>query len=668
MECFINFITSSDYDFTLPSPLFDLSFQYIFKSHLLETWTVHSLDSLNLFISADSDLIQWNTGYLRLFGKHQSLVNCMLFLLLRVSFNDTITALQRSGYGRSSTAMFFINEDYGKMEEDSELLLKFQDFPLSVLTSGLNISSEEIVFHAGITFFNLESPYILSYCYFCPSDRGKFHKMKWNNEVPVWFAFNALRARDFELNKLTSHNQVRVIIYTLLVEDGRRDISSLFNSLPGRVSYMSRVKFPTVRAPAEFPSILYKLNVTNWEVRAISDITSEEEVLPDDRFWHLNIAWGELAMLKVHNSLLQNRAQFMAITHQHKLQAFYCLEKDAVMRVNWNLFLLIFDLPTWVTIIISIVVYSRLQYPFKLTTGLDLAWLMIDMQCWYKHPRKLLAAYLISILFLACIIQSGVSDQFITLDNVGHSVLDLVKDRYRFIIPSYMRPFVGQLAMAFKTSGLDFTWKPFRPILGEFTTAVTQRATYSVTTSLLLNPSGLLHEMTRERLIRIMARAEDPLSVVMHAVQGTDGSVLLENHYWCRATSTDSFTLGLNLGSSLRIWNMLAERGFKLFSMLLEGGFTIREDKLKLTYILSQRNVSWEIVGKENKANSIKLVSPVGFALFGLAFMNIVVLLNFFISISRTKTDVIENTMWRIKEGAELILGWLNFYQSDKIK
>lgn len=61
----------------------------------------------------------------------------------------------------------------------------------------------------------------------------------------------------------------------------------------------------------------------------------------------MNIACGELALLRIHNSALRNHDNFVTIMAQDKLVGFYCADKDQVMVVSWDLFVHIFDIPTW---------------------------------------------------------------------------------------------------------------------------------------------------------------------------------------------------------------------------------------------------------------------------------------------------------------------------------
>lgn len=159
MTCFVNFISGGGNNLNFQSEMLESSFQHLSESTSLDTWTVHSVDNLNFDILEDDDnLINWDTGYLRYFGKHHSLTRCMLFLLVTVSFNETLSAMHRSGYGRSSNSLFFIHVDnHEDIKNRTGLLLEFKDFQGSAISSGQNLTSADLTFHTGIVFININS-------------------------------------------------------------------------------------------------------------------------------------------------------------------------------------------------------------------------------------------------------------------------------------------------------------------------------------------------------------------------------------------------------------------------------------------------------------------------------------------------------------------------------
>lgn len=620
MGCFVNFVTGSDNDYSDQPTSLELSFRHLYNDESLDTWTVHSVNTLNFFISSEIDQVQWNTGYLRFAGKLHSLLNCFLFLLMTTSFNDTMMAIHRSGFARSNNAMFLINDD---LTGDSENLMEFKKFHTSILTSGLNISKNELAFHAGIVFFNEDTKYALSFCYYCPPQLGKFHMTEWDLSRSVWTTFETLQSIDIMLNHVTGYHQVRAMIYTFNINNTREDMTELFNMSSSRERYLERAKTPTVNAPFEFPYIMGLGNITTWEARGTDEISSNEDSQLDDRFHNINVAWGESLMLRIHNSVLHNRANFLLLVEQHHLEAFYCLPLATVTKVNWDIYLHIFDLSTITAILASLAAYGCLQNDSKLVSALDLASLIVGIQCCLHHPKKMLAVYLICALFIACSVQGKVPSKFVTIDDIPQTTIDLVKQNYKAVAFEFIYEAIAKYKPMLVQSGILTMLSPFRQIWGKVSPDIALDNIHPLPYPVLIDPKRLLPIMLEHRLIRLGERPMDPLSGVLHMVQGTTKGVILQDSYWCRATTPDDFTQAWNVGHSFRMWNILAARGFRLFRFYIEAGFRIRENGFKLSYLLAQRKVSWDIVGKETKPSRITLKeSPVGFALLVVATLN----------------------------------------------
>lgn len=626
MGCFVNFVTEVSYDFTFPSEILELSFQHLSHSISLDTWTVHSVENLNFFIPDDeSNIVNWDTGYLRYLGRHHSVTNCLCFLLMTVSFNETLSAMHRSGYGRSSNVLFFIHvDDNQDFKYHSGLLIDFQDFSRSAVSSGLNLTSAELTFHAGIIFINVHFEYGLLYCNFCPGEMGKFHKIHWNADTPAWSIVNAGESLSIKLNEVTGYNQLQILIFVVKAKEAKQELSNLFGTMSSRESYSSLMNDPVISAPPEFPAILAKMNVTKWTIRNLAEIKTDDESGPDDRFWSLNIAWGEVTVLEMHNNFLTNHDNFLALPVQKKIFGYYCVDKDIIQVVSWDLFVHIFDIPTWSTLAISMLIYKKLHPGTTITTGLDLAWLMFGFQCWKKHPRKLIWAYLISILFLACTVQSGVSNEFVTFTDRPNTVIGLIREKYKVVVTDVIYGLAQRVAAFLEQRGvLASLRKPFIRAVGNISIEEGTKHVFPVSSQLLASVE-LVRIMVKHRVLRVLTQPEDPVAAIMNAVDGTDTAVLIQDKFWCRTTLPDDFSEARGSAHSLHIWHFLAVRGFRLFSMYQAGGFPVREDKLKLHYILSQRKVTWKFVGEETEPKGIKLNSPMGFALVGVLAANLI--------------------------------------------
>lgn len=286
---------------------------------------------------------------------------------------------------------------------------------------------------------------------------------------------------------------------------------------------------------------------------------------------------------------------------------------------------------------------------------------MFGFQCWQSHPRKLVWAYLISILFLACSVQSRVSNEFLTFSGPVHSILDLVGERWRTVVHESVRLIFHQAASIIQQrAGLVATFfKPFFPILGNITVLDGVQYLYPVTLK-VLSSVEVLDVMVKKRLFRVIFRPEDPITAIMNEVQGTDKAVLIQDRFWCRTTLSDEFSEMFKGAHSFRVWNSLATRVFRLFSLNQAGGFEGREERLKVSYILSQRKVKWKIVGDENEPKGININSPVGFALAGVLTANVtgclILVFKLYLAHKRRIAGFICEAWMRVSEGMKALM------------
>lgn len=185
-----------------------------------------------------------------------------------------------------------------------------------------------------------------------------------------------------------TYRQVWAIVYTFNISRTREVLAELLNMSSSRERYLERAKTLTEQAPVELSYIMGSTNITTWEDRGTGGISPNEESQLGDIFHNLNIAPDESWILRIHNSVLYNRANFFMIAEQQHFEAFYCLPLATVTKVEWDIYLHILELPTIIAILASVAAFGFLQNDSKIESALSLASLMIGTQCCLKRPKN----------------------------------------------------------------------------------------------------------------------------------------------------------------------------------------------------------------------------------------------------------------------------------------
>lgn len=178
--------------------------------------------------------------------------------------------------------------------------------------------------------------------------------------------------------------------------------------------------------------------------------------------------------------------------------------------------------------------------------------------------------------------------------------------------------------------------------------------------------------MVKKQLLRVFTQPEDPVTAIIKRAQAVDMTVIIEEKFWCRTTLHDDFSVVYRGAHSFRIWNSLAVRGFRLFSMYQAGGFSVHEEKLRLTYVLSQRKVKWKIVGEENKPKRINLNSPVGFAFLCVLAANLIASLILAINLYHVHRKYVMNVVHKnwgyVGGGVKVTLNFFTFWTGKLVQ
>lgn len=144
--CFVGVIYGND-NLLFPYDIRELAYKLMFKAANWKTWILYYVDKLDLRVepySLQKPNLTLSMGYLRFTNKLQS-EDCKVFLLLTTSFQDTVLAIQRSGYGSSENHPFFIPVP-SMSEKHSALLQKLNRYFVSKTNKFESFSAPVIFF------------------------------------------------------------------------------------------------------------------------------------------------------------------------------------------------------------------------------------------------------------------------------------------------------------------------------------------------------------------------------------------------------------------------------------------------------------------------------------------------------------------------------------------
>ncbi|CAL8116160.1 unnamed protein product [Orchesella dallaii] len=349
-------------------------------------------------------------GYFPFFSKHYK--TCDVFILLTESFNSTATAIQESGYGASEAATFLVLVDCcnGSIM-DNNILAGFLSDLGSLETASFSPIYSNLAFVA-IPEVNTKSQTtritsVYAYCYYCPEKLHKIHVPLSNNK-PHSLSMREIGSKCEELNN-NGWNRKVLILATGPANSYEGLITNIDHKIEKeRKSFTQHLKESYIAEYLLFRMASHQINMT---------IDSNlRRYLADDEpetHWYLSIKAIRTFVPEFRNDITASRGTYI-VTHQETLTMLYCMEISELVKIKWDIYFTVLDFPSWLCILLVLLGYCFIYKNFS--QGIDLAWILLDMEFWKRHPRKILAPYFLGAVFLHWVYDSGMSTDFIDFD------------------------------------------------------------------------------------------------------------------------------------------------------------------------------------------------------------------------------------------------------------
>ncbi|CAL8145832.1 unnamed protein product [Orchesella dallaii] len=175
-------------------------------------------------------------------------------------------------------------------------------------------------------------------------------------------------------------------------------------------------------------------------------ITTKERDLPvnelDDLDWFIQLRYGETMLQRIPTVIESTRGSVM-IMQSFKVKALSCVTTKSLSRKLDYVFVTVINGSTWLALFLVSLVYA-LVYK-SILRGFDTMWPQISQPCWLHHPRKLICAHWICMVFLSCIYGSSISSESLQLPTFP-SIQVLYEKGYRVWMPEkqYLFRFAGK--------------------------------------------------------------------------------------------------------------------------------------------------------------------------------------------------------------------------------
>ncbi|CAL8136940.1 unnamed protein product [Orchesella dallaii] len=402
----------------------DLALPVLFDSTTTLSYSIHEFNFFSLLPGAnntnyfddDFDIDDVNvdifTGYFRFYFRLSD--SCMLFLIKILTFNETLTAIQRSGHGTSDHVLFLI-ETFPLTEENEVIRGFVNDL----------FNSEGTPFHAPIAFFNKETNEIATFCYFCPS--SKIELFNYSNKN-IW---NDLQNQHFRIN-LNGYGNL-VFIPGSTVHNAALDEPCFknYNSERRRTNLFGEHVNCSKEGTWFIASIQPMLNISlTLDTSSIIEGNSYQKWMLQCRFFEDNSQFIPNIYAYTRDSLIAAR--------DVKFNTMACLTVQEVQTFGLN-FLTVLDFTSWCILVGLLLLYGFIYK--DLWKSLDLFWALLGKEVLQKHDRKSLFIFLTAFSLLAYTYGSIYSADSMQLTDIP-PFKTLIKQGYRFWLED-IKPFVA---------------------------------------------------------------------------------------------------------------------------------------------------------------------------------------------------------------------------------
>ncbi|CAL8121352.1 unnamed protein product [Orchesella dallaii] len=375
---------------------------------------IHDLSNFNFAFDPEdvyiNDELTISDGYFGFYSKYHQV--CNIFVLFTVTFNGTVTAIQQSGYGTDENSMFLVVRECCDNFTDANSQMK------SFATEFLTLESTSLlafysnfafVFHQNLTN-NLETTAIVrlnAYCYYCPNNN--FHEIPAEVQDLKQIPFQLSRVR-LECQTLNDNGWKRKIFimtaaplsYDMLLKNINHKIEN------GRKNFQQHL---TESYLAEY--ILFRMasDITNMTIDPV--LRGFPADYDPDTHWHLNIKLVGTRLPVFRNIISVTRGSYL-LTKQDLLSFIYCMKTADLVKIKWDIYIWVLDPSTWICILMVLLGYAFIYK--SIFKGLDLLWILFNLNFWRQHPRTIIYSYVLGAIFLPWIYGSGMSTDFIDFD------------------------------------------------------------------------------------------------------------------------------------------------------------------------------------------------------------------------------------------------------------
>ncbi|CAL8102723.1 unnamed protein product [Orchesella dallaii] len=581
-DCFINYIIENNKSEVT---------HVLDQEHYTEwtySWTLYDVWKLDFGIDKEQLLDDHNltlqTGYFRFSFKYRK-PPCLIFILLTDTFNATANAIYKSGYGTSETTPFFIGIKDDGNGHSSEILRGFENLPDSDLG--------ELGFHSQLFFFSLERNlnssflFFAKYCYFC-TRREKFQEIH----------LETYRTKPISTHK-DWNSPTKVAFYTVgkkVLE--QTDLTSEYCTRRGWNLYdtLHHCNFAELLVMNMLSTVM---NVSFTEFRNFAE---EDEDLETTSFY-LNVIWKETQTFTVKNVIAATRGSYHSI-RESKVKFIYCGKVSQMSNLSWMIYITIFDLPIW-TCYIGILVLFSIFYK-DLAKGFDLSWAFLGYDFWFKHPRSMIAIYLVAMFFLRSIYDSLMSTDFITLEP-SKSHTELLQIGFKIWTENAQKvdQIFNHVPPFFKRKIESFIGKG--KTIGDAVYKSSKGRTYKLPNNTL----ELIEEMVKEKII--LTDIIRNYNLLTQLFASSMERAVIDTKYLCETVKLPK-EIGFVMGNSYRIWGHKAGEVSSLLGKWNEMGLNVRMQSLLSLKTLLTQQIQWYEASKVAEESSFGLNSPLGMA------------------------------------------------------
>ncbi|CAL8131277.1 unnamed protein product [Orchesella dallaii] len=528
----------------------------------------------DLYIDGNSVTVDIYSGYLRYSTRLSS--QDIAVVIRATSFNETITTIQNSGYGASSSVLFMIETLF--LNESDGLVKGFQNDLFH---------SDGIPFHAPIAFYTRNSQEIGVFCYFCKSMKERVHQIHgkqilYDNILSVY-------------TKLNSHGHGHHFYagdpynFTGKSED---NCVKYYSSKRVRTNFFGEHVNCTVPYVWEFAFVNRHLNMTpTYDISRIEDDTTHK--------WFLQNRLGEAVKLSLPNQYMQTRGALIYFD-QMKLRLMACRFKAVSQTMHFGVASAL-DFSSWMGIFNVVLLYGIITQ--KISKGIDILWIFFGKPLLCTHKKSSIFFVMLLVSLLSYIYQSVMSAESMQLSEFP-SMPKLVAKGYKMWVAKGVDNMLNlgynQLSSSTKRAlkknvGLDASTRFFDARAG--------------------NEQLHLYYDDVPKLFRTAARLNLFVSKVTLQKMGAiekNVVVYLNKDLVCMVYDCNDF-VDLPFVYTIRVWSYLSLQVSRLLSIGIEIGIYERIDRLKNAIETStMKNLQITRANVFFEPASVNLMSAVG--------------------------------------------------------